>query len=184
MLSVCSLARPAELRDLPARFARAGYAVLCDDVCVVNLENPLMPQAWPGLPRLKLWGDASDAFGHDKSQLDRVFDGMDKYHVALPTPHERRPVPFCRLYLLGRAEAGEEPGIVRLRGQAAMEAIMAQTYRGLYLKPMGLEPRHFLQCAALASRIEVYAARRAWGYDRFDGEADRLARHMMEEHPE
>lgn len=169
---------------LAAYFAHAGYPVLCDDVCVIDPDRAGGPAAWPGLPRLKLWGDASAAFGHDKSGLDRVLDGMDKYHVALPARQEARPVPFRRLYLLGRAESDGEAGIVRLRGRAAMEAIMAQTYRGLYLKPMGLTSRHFLQCASLASRIEVYAARRAWGYDRFDREADRLARHLAEEHPE
>jgi hypothetical protein len=65
-----------------------------------------------------------------------------------------------------------------------MEAIMAQTYRGLYLATMGLASRHFLQCAALANRIEVYAATRAWGYEAFEREADRLERHLLEEHSE
>jgi hypothetical protein len=169
---------------LAAYFSRAGYPVLCDDVCVINLDNPQLPVAWPGLPRLKLWGDASAAFGHDRSRLDPVIDGMDKYHVALPTPHAARPIPFRRLYILDRAEPDQQADIVRLRGRAAMDAIMAQTYRGMYVQAMGLTSRHFLQCAALASRIQVYAARRAWGYDLFEREAGRLARHVLEEHSE
>jgi hypothetical protein len=60
-----------------------------------------------------------------------------------------------------------------------MEAIMAQTYRGQYLAPMGLTGRHFAQAAALTSRIEVYAASRVWGYDVFDREAERLAQHII-----
>lgn len=167
---------------LAAHFARVGYKVLCDDVCVINLDDPNRPLAWPGLPRLKLWGDASAAFGHDKSRLDPVVDGMDKYHVRLPELGEASPVPLRRLYLLGRAAAGAEPGIVRLRGSAAMEAIMAQTYRALYLPTMGLSARHFQNCASLAARIEVYAATRAWGYEMFEREADRLARHLVEEY--
>ena len=166
---------------LAAYFARAGYPVLCDDVCVIDVDHPGGPVAWPGLPRLKLWGDASAAFGHDRSRLDRVIDGMDKFHVALPAQQEARPIPFRRLYLLGRAEAGAEPDILPLRGRAAMEAIMAQTYRGLYLPVLGLTSRHFLQCAALAGRIQVYTAARAWGYELFDREAGRLARHLIEE---
>jgi hypothetical protein len=165
---------------LAAYFARAGYPVLCDDVCVINFGAAGAPVAWPGLPRLKLWGDASAAFGHDKGALEPAIEGMDKYHVPLSTPPEAKPVPFRRLYLLERTEAREERGIVRLRGREAMEAIMAQTYRGAYLRPMGLGARHFLQCSALASRIEVYAARRSWGYDVFEREAERLARHLLE----
>jgi hypothetical protein len=165
---------------LAAYFARAGYPVLCDDVCVINLDAAGVPVAWPGLPRLKLWGDASAAFGHDSMALERAIEGMDKYHVPLSSPPEAKPVPFRRLYLLERTEATGDRGIVRLRGRAAMEAIMAQTYRGNYLRLMGLSARHFLQCSALASRIEVYAARRSWGYDVFDREAERLARHLLE----
>jgi len=85
---------------LAAYFAHAGYRVLCDDVCVLSPDDPEGPVAWPGLPRLKLWGDASRAFGHEHGELDRVVDGMDKFHVQLPAQQDVRPVPFRRLYLL------------------------------------------------------------------------------------
>jgi hypothetical protein len=169
---------------LAAHFSRSGYQVLCDDVCVLNLDDPQRPLAWPGLPRLKLWGDASAAFGHDKSRLDRVLDGMDKYHVRLPALEDPRPIEFRRLYLLGRSQPDQATSITRLHGTAAMEAIMAQTYRGLYLPTMGLASRHFLQCASLAKHIEVYAATRAWGYETFAREAEGLERHLLEEHSE
>ncbi len=165
---------------LAAYFSRAGFEVLCDDVCVIGFGEGGAPMTWPGLPRLKLWGDASAAFGHDTNGLDRAVEGMDKYHVPLPTAAGHRPIPFRRLYLLGRSEAGGTGEIVRLRGSQAMEAIMAQTYRGIYLEPMGLASWHFKQAAVLASRIEVYAATRAWGYDVFDQEAGRLAEHITE----
>jgi hypothetical protein len=165
---------------LAAYFARAGYPILCDDVCVIDPDATGEPVAWPGLPRLKLWGDASAAFGHDKNTQEQAIEGMDKYSVPLSTPPEAKPVPVRRLYLLERTEAGEERGIVRLRGREAMEAIMAQTYRGIYLEPMGLRARHFVRCSTLASRIEVYAARRSWGYDVFDREAEWLASHLLE----
>lgn len=165
---------------LAAYFGQAGYEILCDDVCVIGFDEAGSPVAWPGLPRLKLWGDASTALGHDSATLERAIEGMDKYHVPLPSLSDVRPIPFRRLYLLGRADAGEAGAIVRLHGRQAMEAVMAQTYRGAYLRPMGLAARHFLQCSALAGRAQVYAASRIWGYDVFDREAGRLARHLLE----
>jgi len=165
---------------LAAYFGRAGYEILCDDVCVIGFDEAGSPVAWPGLPRLKLWGDASAAFGHDSATLERAIEGMDKYHVPLTSPSDVRPIPFRRLYLLGRTDAGEPGAIVRLHGAQAMEAVMAQTYRGAFLRPMGLAARHFLQCSALAGQAEVYAASRIWGYDVFDREAGRLARHLLE----
>lgn len=163
---------------LAAHFARAGHEVLCDDVCVIGFDEADRPFAWPGLPRLKLWGDAAATFGHDRRDLDAVIEGLDKYHVPLAGDGAARPIPFHRLYVLSRSEAGSDGGVTRLHGRAAMEAVMAQTYRGLYLRPMGLTARHFRLAAALLGHAEVYAASRAWGFDVFEREAGRLERHF------
>jgi hypothetical protein len=165
---------------LAAYFQRSGYEVLCDDVCVIGFDETGRPFAWPGLPRLKLWGDAAAAFGHDSTKLDRAFEGMDKYHVPLDTAVAARPIPFRRLYLLGRAGEGEEGELARLKGGEAMEAAMAQTYRAGYLGPMGLAAHHFRQCAALAAHAEIFSASRAWGYDVFEREAERLEHHIRD----
>jgi hypothetical protein len=171
---------------LAAHFQRAGYEVLCDDVCMIRFDGAGQPFAWPGLPRLKLWGDAAKAFGIDHHGFEPVYEEMDKYNVPLRLAGGQaggkaavaRPIPFRRLYVLSRADDGGAGAIVQLRGQRAMEAVMAQTYRGLYLDPMGLRARHFRHCAALLAHAEVYAAARAWGYDEFASEADRLERHV------
>lgn len=163
---------------LAAHFARTGFEVLCDDVCVIAFDEAGRPLAWPGLPRVKLWGDAASAFGHDSNELDRAIEGMDKYHVPLRGTVEARPIPFKRLYVLSRAE--DRPGeIRRLNGQAAMAEVMAQTYRALYLAPMGLASRHFRQCAALLAHAEVYSASRTWGYDVFQQQASLLEQHVL-----
>lgn len=163
---------------LAAHFQRGGYEVLCDDVCMISFDEDGRPFAWPGLPRLKLWGDAAAAFGHDRNALDPAIEGLDKYHVPIAASGEARPIAFRRLYVLARAEAEGPGAIVRLRGQTAMAEVMAQTYRGQYLAPMGLRTRHFRQCVALLAHAEVYAAARIWGYDVFEREAARLEQHI------
>lgn len=165
---------------LAAHFAREGYEVLCDDVCVVSFDGGGRPLAWPGLPRLKLWGDAAEAFGHDSVLLDRAIEGLDKYHVPLVPARAVRPVPLRRLYLLARTDEGQEPEIQRLQGQRAMAAAMEQTYRNLYLGPMGLAAQNFRQCAALLAQVEIYEARRDWGYEVFGSQAELLERHILQ----
>jgi hypothetical protein len=163
---------------LAAHFERAGYAVLCDDVCGVSFDSAGRPLAWPGVPRLKLWGDAAEAFGHERGTLDLAIEGLDKYHVPLAARSRREPAPLARLYVLGRAAEGAAGAISRLHGAQAMGAVLEQSYRGQYLAPLGLAQRHFGQCAALLAQVEVYAASRAWGYDLFEREAARLERHI------
>jgi len=164
---------------LAAYFARAGYAVLCDDVCAISFDESGRPFAWPGLPRLKLWGEAVAVFGHDPRSLERAVDGLDKYHVPLPPAGDRRPVPLRSLYLLARAEPGEPDHFRRVRGHRALGAVMEQTYRNAYLAPMGLAEQNFRHCAALAASVEIFEARRTWGYDVFEREARRLEEHML-----
>ncbi|UIJ44705.1 hypothetical protein LZK98_16855 [Sphingomonas cannabina] len=161
---------------LAAHFQRAGYPVLCDDVCVVGFDDAGVPLAWPGLPRLKLWEDAAHAFGHDPAALDRAVEGLEKFHVPIGRTADARPVPLRRLYTLARAEDGEGR-ILPLRGSEAMAAVMENSYRGLYLPTLGATAAHFRQCAMLLRHVEVFAATRAWGFDVFEREAAMLERH-------
>jgi hypothetical protein len=163
---------------LAAHFERAGYPVLCDDVCAISFDSAGRPLAWPGVPRLKLWGDAALAFGHARETLGRAVDGLDKYHVPLAAGSLPAPAPLKRLYVLGRAAPGEASGISRLHGTQAMEALLEHSYRGHYLGALGLAQRHFRQCAALLAQVEVHAASRAWGYEFFEREAAGLERHI------
>jgi hypothetical protein len=165
---------------LAAHFARAGYDVLCDDVCAISFADDGTPLAWPGLPRLKLWADAAQAFGHDSASLDRAIEGLDKYHVPLAEARATRAVPFRRLYLLARTADGEGPAISRLQGQRAMTTVMEQTYRAGYLAPMGLTAQNFRLCAQLLRHTEVYEARRDWGYEVFGREAEQFERHILQ----
>lgn len=166
---------------LAAHFERRGHPVLCDDVCALGFDAEGRPEAWPGLPRLKLWGEAAAAFGLEKRGLVRAVGGLDKWHVPMSRPAARRPVRFRRLYVLERAPEGEPGRIRRLTGQDAMAAVRANTYRGRYVADMGLAAAHFGRCAALLKHIEVYAGSRAWGYEVFEVEAARLERHVRGE---
>lgn len=164
---------------LAAHFQRAGYELLCDDVCPVSIDDGDGPMAWPGVPRLKLWADAAQALGHDPGTLDLVAENLEKYHLPVTRTGTSRAVPLRRLYVLGQWGENGVQAITRLTGQSAMQAVLANTYRGLYLPVMGLNARHFRQCVALLKTMQVYNAPRVWGFEVFGREAALLERHMM-----
>lgn len=165
---------------LAAHFAAAGHPVLCDDVCAISFDDAGRPLAWPGLPRLKLWQDAADRFGHDTRLLDRAIEGHDKYHVPLTAAAGATPVPFARLYLLDRAAPDAPSQVDRLRGGDAMSAVMEHCYRPQYVPRLGLTASHFRACGALVRHAAVFAAHRGWGYDVFAREAAWLEAHARE----
>lgn len=164
---------------LAAYFASRGHPVLCDDVCVVSFDQG-RPLAWPGLPRLKLWRDAAEAFGHDSSALELAIDGMEKYHVPTATVASAGPFPLARVYLLSELEDGAPADITAIKGARAVQTLLAQTYRKVYLRPMGLMSANVLQATSLAKHAEIFSAPRRRGFDVFEAEAARLEHHLSQ----
>jgi hypothetical protein len=163
---------------LAAWFHDRGFGVLADDVCVVTAGPDGRPLAHPGIPRLRLWREALEAGGRDASAYERSFDDMDKYTVPTDLDRALPAVPLSHLYLLEKAE--DSPSVTRLEGSAAVEAMIANTYRGAYVRPMGLTRQHLLACAELARTVPVFRARRRWGYDTFDAEGAALEAHARQ----
>lgn len=163
---------------LAAHFQSRGYELLCDDVCVISFDADGQPLAWPGLPRLKLWRDAAEMFGHDSSGLERALDGMEKFHVPMTSRAPRGPFPLARVYILRNQTEGEPVMPERLAGKAALQAIMVNTYRRNFLSALGLTKQNFFHAASVARRAEVYAAPRRRGFEIFGEEALRFERHF------
>ncbi len=163
---------------LAAWFHDRGFDVLADDVCVVTTGPDTIPLAHPGIPRLRLWREALEAGGRAASSYERSFDDMDKYTVPTDLDRMLPAVPLSHLYLLEKADG--ETSIARLQGSAAVEAMIANTYRGAYVRLMGRTRHHLLACAKLARTVPVFRARRRWGYDSFDVEGAALEAHARQ----
>jgi hypothetical protein len=162
---------------LAGQFADREFPILSDDVCAIRFADG-EPLVWPAPPRIKLWGEAAAALGHDRAGLESVTGVADKYHVPLAQPPAVNPVRLRRLYLLAKAETPADAGIVRLTGARALQVIVANTYRREYLAPMGLAQEHFALCSALLARIEVFEIKRSWGFDAAEREFQAIREHL------
>jgi len=163
---------------MAAWFHDRGYPVLADDVCVVTLGSDGAPLAHPGIPRLRLWRDALEASGRDVEDHEHAFDDADKYNVRTRTSDAGSPLPLAAIYLLDRPDSGAlELAITGLQGLDAIEALVANTYRGAYLVEMGATQRHLLQCVELTGQVPVFRTARVWGTDAFAEQARLLEEH-------
>jgi hypothetical protein len=168
---------------LAAHFDARGYAILADDVCVLNVAADGPPMAWPGVPRIKLWRDALTALGRDWDNLATVRDGLQKYDVPLPGRAGGAALPLARLYVLREARLPAQETIERLTGAAAFDEFLNHTYRRNLLAPMGCAASHFAQCAALVRHVPVFSAGRRWGFECFADEAAKIERHFLDSGP-
>lgn len=168
--------------SMAAAFMDRGFTLLADDVCVVTSDDGAPPMAQPGLPRLRLWRDAVEASGRSPDDLEIAFAGHEKYVVPTHSKQAAGAVPLSRVYLLGELPAGETgQRIRRLSGIEAMAAIMANIYRGHYLKLLGGSERNYRQCLQLVHTVPVFSVQRQWGYDVMDEQIRAIERHAREE---
>lgn len=158
---------------MAAWFLDRGRGVLTDDVCVVE-QSSGRPIAHRGLVRLRLWREAMERTGRDASEDARSFDDQDKFDVAMPPASYAPPtLPLGAVVLLRRAE-DDLFSCTPLRGVAAVTALMENIYRGGYAELSGGTRRLLGACATIAAQVPILAVDRAWGFDRYDGEAVRL----------
>ena len=163
---------------LAAHFQRSGYEVLCDDVCMISFDEAGRPFAWPGLPRLKLWGDAAAAFGHDSSSLDQAIEGLDKYHVPMAgagTPGRFRSVVFTSCP--ARKERRRVRSFVS-RGRTPWKRLWPILIEAPIWARWGSRSATSASAPLSSSHAEIYTASRVWGYDVSEREAARLERHV------
>jgi hypothetical protein len=165
---------------MAAWFHDRGHTILADDVCVVTLDSAGKAVAWPGVPRLRLWREALEKSGRTVAGHRRSFDDLDKWDVPTAASAAARPLPLERIYVLARAEeTAPAPLVRRLAGVEAVDALVANTYRGGYVRLAGLTGAHLARCLEIARAVPVFEARRAWGFDAFDRQAALLREHAL-----
>ena len=162
---------------LAAWFSRQGRNVLSDDLCVLSFADS-GPQAWPGLPRIKLWDEAVTALGFAEADRERAIDGQDKFHMPLTGVAQPGPLPFAALYLLGFAADGVDSSITQLSGGEAVAAVMRNIYCGDYLTWNGDNTARFARSVQLASRVPVYQILRRRGFEVLTEEMHKIEQHV------
>ena len=162
---------------IAAWFFDRGARLLADDVCVIGCDPSGVPLAFPGVPRLRLWREALEATGRDAGAYQRSFDALDKFDVPTDEEASGPPLPLAAIYLLAKAGPGDASAITRLLGVEAVEALVANTYRGAYLRTIGRSGDHLAACVRIARAVPIFRAKRVWGFDDFDAQARLLEEH-------
>lgn len=148
---------------LAAALAARGHAVLADDIAAVTIAGG-RPCVWPGLRTVKLCADALTRQGRSTQGLLPVLAGTDKFQVPIGgSGHGPEPLAVACLLRRGAGDGGMTP----LSGGEAMKALIANTFRGQLVAPMGRSADHFAQCAAVARHVPAIALARP-----DDGDAD------------
>lgn len=164
---------------LAAWFHRQRLRLIGDDVCVLRpCEGAVL--AYPGVPRLRLWGNALEATGQDRSGLERAYAGddeWDKWDVPVQEAEVVRDgLALAAVYILAD---GDLLKIERLSGVEAASALFDHTYRGDLIEKVGLAATHWKTVLTLLERVPVYRLERPFDLTRLDDLGRKLLAHAQ-----
>ncbi|MES2495927.1 MAG: hypothetical protein V4618_07425 [Pseudomonadota bacterium] len=158
---------------LAAAFHDRGRRILSDDVCAVSRDGDSF-SAQPGIPRLRLWRDAVERSGRVTGDYERAFDALDKYSVRTTAAVRSEALPLAAIVLLASHDGDPAIDIRRLAGVEAVEALIANTYRGSFIRTVGDGAAHFATCLALQRAVPVFRLSRPWDPARIAETMDRI----------
>ncbi|HYH18860.1 MAG TPA: tetratricopeptide repeat protein [Azospirillum sp.] len=146
---------------LSAALMGRGHALLADDVSVIDTAAPGGPVLWPSVPRLRLHADSLDAVGIPLAGLAGDPVRKDKFQVRGLDRFHAGPLPLGAVYLLRRAQPGEEPGVERLHGPYAVKAAFDDIFGNRIPELLGRMPDQIRALIRLAGMVPVYRLKRS-----------------------
>jgi hypothetical protein len=167
---------------LAAFLTRHGYPLVCDDVCV-SVPTVGSALAYPGLQRLRLWPASLQALRQPADKLDRCSPQAEKRYLPLAANGQREPLPLWRIYVLQEGPVGSKPLIERVKGFAAVNVLIENTYQRRCIDPLTLTQQHFALCATLAQTVEVHRLVRPLSFDDIEEVVARLEHHWADAVP-
>jgi len=152
---------------LAARFGKAGFPVLADDVVSIRLDAHGIAVAWPGSTSFKLWKESLAGLDLEPRDLSQVANRLDKYYVRNTRPAEDRPYRVGAIVVLETAENNEH-ALRPLNRLEALRAVAIHTYRPEYVPLLGRQSEHFAQCVQIARSVPVLRLARPWNLDEIE----------------
>ena len=170
---------------MAAALQRRGHPMLTDDVLAVRVDagsgeagrahrtetgdGPApshdSPAVLPAFPFMKLWPESARALGYGDASHAPLSPHTAKQGVRLTTMAASGRTPLSRIYVLQEGEALHSKP---LRGGAAFQALLAQSYAPRILGSLASTPAFFTQCHALAREVPVYTLRRPMQFEALD----------------
>lgn len=139
-----------------AAFAKLGYAVLSDDIVMVEEQDDAF-YVVAGHPQLCLWPESVKTLYGSKEALPRFNPGWEKRRLGLGdhgTRFESRTLPLQAIYLLGDRRPDAAPSVEAMRSPTALLDLVANTYANKILD-RELRGREFEVLGRLATAVPI-----------------------------
>jgi hypothetical protein len=162
---------------IAAALVKRGFELFADDLCLVQWDRAARPIVGRGVPELRLWDDAVAALDWTDIAPFAVLPDVKK-SVFRRAPPRQRFAGLRRIYTLEFSGENGAPGIYRLDGVDAMQALIGCLRLRLGLLPIGAARRTFERLAAIGDKVEMFRFVRPLDHRQSNDWLDRLIEHF------
>jgi hypothetical protein len=154
-----------------------GFELFADDLCLVQWDEAARAIVGRGVPELRLWDDAVAALDWTDIEPFAVQPNVKKSVFRRAAPQERFG-NLRRIYVLEFTREDAAPGIHRLAGVDALQALIGCLRLRLGLLQTGASQRTFERLAAIGDKVEIFRFVRPLDYRQSSYWFDRLIEHF------
>ena len=147
---VCVGASGMGKSTVAAGFYRRGFSLLTDDLVMVDDHR----RVTPGLPRIKLWADATQALAIDTTSLRRIRPTLEKFSYPVRAEFPDTAVPIRAVYVLAINNC-DSVTIELLAGFAKFNEVRSNIFRPQFVEAMEQRELCLSRCARLAAEVRV-----------------------------
>ena len=135
---------------------KKGWKLLSDDLVVVSDDLEVLP----GIPRIKLWQDATKAFKINTKNLSKVRDEVDKF-IWVPAENQisQNQVKLSKIFVLTNKNPtkSEDTIITRIESEKiALLMLRNNAFRPRFVKGLKKEGKNFLRLAKLQKFLPIF----------------------------
>lgn len=149
-----------------AAFIKAGCRLLSDDLTAITFNEAGNPVIIPAYPQLKIWEKTVNGLHYDKSDLEPVSEGVNKFAYQPRGQFSAREVPLKKVFFLHKARnkpAVQPMSVPEIPGEMLRNfPLPTELLSGDHLK------KHFFQSLQCARSAELLRKRRPEGFDNLE----------------
>lgn len=162
---------------LASALVARGCRLLADDLTVVSHRPETGIHVLPTFPRVRLWRDAMERFGHAAEACERVRYEMEKYSVPMMGAFTRRALPLAAIYHFSRVDDERHAELRPVQGFEATARFLDAIYqrRGLFHAAAADRAAHMALITRTVGAVpEHWVLAQLSGIERLDGLVDRI----------
>ena len=146
-----------------AAFIKMGCKLLSDDLTAINFNEDGDAVIIPAYPQLKIWDKTVNGLNYDKSDLQPVSEGVNKFSYQPKSIFLHEPVKLKNIIFIHKAR--NRPSIQKLTALQIPTETLKNFPLPIQLLTGKLLQKHFLQSFQCAKSSDMWHKRRPEGFD-------------------